>query len=219
MAFLRLIGDVHGHYSQYIKIAQGAKYSIQVGDVGFDYRPLEVLDPTYHKICLGNHDNYEKFGTSKFLCHTEHMLGDFGVYTVPEFGDIFFVRGGNSIDKAYRHIGLDWWPDEELSKKQMDEALELYISLKPEFVISHECPGSLIVPAFGQKTWDGELLRPSMTAKLLDEMWSNHSPRRWVFGHHHKKWTETLNGTIFHCLPELGYIDLDKDKFVVFSNP
>lgn len=218
-AWLRVIGDVHGHYDEYVKIADKAEHSIQVGDLGFEYNCLKQLDPERHKVLAGNHDNYSKWNTAKFIhMQTCHWLGDFGVYTVPEFGDIFFVRGGFSIDWRYRSEGTSWWKDEELEYPLMEKALALYQELKPEYVITHECPGTLVDAAFGQKTWDGELLRPSMTAKLLDHMWSSHAPKYWIFGHHHKNWTDEVRGTIFRCVPELGFVDFDKEqKEIVYA--
>ena len=35
--YLRIIGDVHGHYDRYVKLAKKARHSIQLGDLGFDY--------------------------------------------------------------------------------------------------------------------------------------------------------------------------------------
>jgi predicted phosphodiesterase len=200
MVFFRLIGDCHGKYEQYLSLAQEAEYSLQLGDLGFDYSCLKQVDPAKHRCLAGNHDNYDNM-------QTKHWLGDYGIYEVPNIGNIFFIRGGRSIDRGYRKPGIDWWEDEELSYQKMQEALTLYTEVKPDFVVSHECPGSIIDLAFGAKTWDGEFLKPSMTAKLLDAMWQGHSPKIWFFGHHHKEWSDNMRGTQFHCLPELGVFD------------
>jgi hypothetical protein len=211
--YLRLIGDVHGQSGEYLYLTDGAEYTIQLGDLSFDYGFLKNVDPQRHKIVAGNHDNYAKLCTENFVyMQTGHWLGDYGVYTVPDFGDIFFVRGGRSIDAKYRKAGRNWFPDEEMNYKTMNMALEKYIDVKPDFVVSHECPGQIIDLAFGPKTWDGELLRPSMTAKLLDMMWNNHQPSLWIFGHHHKTFDQQVHGTRFVCLPELGYLDFGKNS-------
>jgi hypothetical protein len=221
MTTFRIIGDVHGKYERYIEIAKAAKYSLQLGDLGFDYSCLDELDPDCHKVLAGNHDNYDKWGTSKFIhMQSRHWLGDFGVFDMPGFGNIFFVRGGFSIDWKYRKEGRTWFKDEELTYAKGQEALELYKQIKPDYMFSHECPGSLIDKAFGQKIWDGELLRPSMTANLLDSMWEAHKPKHWMFGHHHKAWNKKIKRTMFRCLPELGFVDfaLDgEDKHIVYA--
>lgn len=210
--WLRLIGDVHGLHSQYTGIANKAEYSICLGDVGFEYSWIaKNLDPEKHKILAGNHDNYEEW-EGRFIMQTAHFLGDYGVYTVPGFGDLFYVRGGNSIDKAYRKEGRDWWAKEELSYSQGMSALELYKQTKPRFVISHECPTSVIEFVSGIRLWDGVPIRPSMTANLLQSMFEAHQPEWWVFGHHHKDRSLKINGTAFRCLAELSYIDFEKNK-------
>lgn len=213
MLTLRLIGDVHGKSAEYIKLAT-TDFTIQVGDLGFDYDFLKSLDPARHKVLAGNHDNYDRWGTDKFIhMQTGHFLGDYGIYELGGFGKIFFLRGGYSIDWRYRTPGKSWWADEELSHRDMELALGLYREVKPTFVVSHECPASIIEPAFGAKLWDGELLRPSRTASLLDAMWQSHRPQDWVFGHHHKRWSCELEGTRFLCLEELGYVDLPLESY------
>lgn len=59
-AHLRLIGDVHGYLGSYFKVAGQVPCSLQVGDMGFDYKEFETcgLDPNNHKFIGGNHDNY-----------------------------------------------------------------------------------------------------------------------------------------------------------------
>jgi len=210
-AWLRFIGDVHGKQSQYTGIATKAVHSIQLGDVGFDYKWIDRNLPSdTHKILGGNHDNYT-IVNGVFVEQTPHFLGDFGIYTVPEFGDIFYVRGGQSIDRKYRKEGVSWWPLEEITYDQATQALELYTQTKPSFVISHECPESLLdyvgMPREEALNWG---IRPSMTAKLLEQMFQFHQPKWWLFGHHHKDWNMEINGTNFCCLNELSYLDFEK---------
>ena len=171
---------------------------------------MEDVCPIHHKILAGNHDNYEE-KDGKFILQTPHFLGDFGVYTVPNYGDFFFVRGGYSIDWKYRKEGRDWWAKEQLSYSQGLEALKLYEAIKPNFVISHECPTSVIDLVAIGKTWNGEVIRPSSTAELLDQMWEIHKPKMWIFGHFHRDWTDLIEGTTFCCLDELNYMDFKKN--------
>lgn len=207
---LRIIGDVHGKYSKYIYLALEAENSIQVGDLGFDYGLVRSeLDSEKHRVLGGNHDNYEEDAEGRFVWQPKHFLGDFGTYSVAGY-DFFFLRGGNSIDRAYRDEGLDWWPREQISYAEARTALELYESLKPEYVITHECPVGIIDFVSPGKTWDGEYIRPSMTAQLLQQMWELHKPKVWYFGHHHIDWKADVLGTTFQCLNELSYVDLPK---------
>lgn len=209
---LRLIGDVHGKYGGYICLAHEAKCSIQLGDMGFNYRRIaDELDPVRHRILGGNHDNYEENAAGKFYFQPDHFLGDFGVHSVAGY-DFFYVRGGNSIDKEYRKEGLDWWPREQITYRQATEALALYDSIRPDYVITHECPAGVIDFVSGGKTWNGRYIQPSMTANLLQQMFDSHKPKFWYFGHHHKDWEADLLGCKFQCLNELSYVDLPEKE-------
>jgi hypothetical protein len=212
-SYLRLISDVHGYYEAYVKLAEQAEYSIQLGDLGFDYDCLEKFDTEHHKVLAGNHDNYARWGTTRYIyMNTAHWLGDYGVYNVPGIaGDFFFVRGGYSIDWRYRIPERSWFEDEELSPAKLLAAIELYEKTKPRFVISHECPEQIIQPCFGPFIWDGELIKPSRTAIALGQMFTLHKPEQWIFGHYHKDLDVEILGTRFRCRVPLGYIDIDKE--------
>ena len=205
---LRLIGDAHGKLGQYIGLARDADFSIQLGDLGFDYSLLnDDFSPEFHRVLAGNHDNYESVD-GVFVNQTPHFLGDFGLLQVPGVGEVFFVRGGRSIDYRHRTLGLDYWPEEELSHVRANEALELYRSARPDFVVSHECPRSVIRHVSSLDHFDGAPLVPSFTANLLQEMLDAHRPSVWYFGHWHKRWMRTINGTEFNCLDELECCDI-----------
>lgn len=209
MAYFRVISDVHGKFDKYISIAKQAEYTIQIGDMGFTYDALNKLDHEKHRVLAGNHDNYHCVD-DKFIFQTPHFLGDFGTYKIPNY-EVFFVRGADSIDKKYRKIGINWFEKEELSYQQCLAALELYKNIKPDFVISHECPTS-IIDFVGLKYWNQQIILPSNTAKLLQEMLDFHRPKLWIFGHHHKNFTKVIDGTKFECREELGYIDFEEIK-------
>ena len=196
----RIIGDVHGYYQEYLNLIADVEFSLQLGDLDFDYSFLDGVDSTKHKIILGNHDNYDL--ADKY----PHFLGDYGYWLSP-IGESFFVRGERSIDYKYRTVGKDFWNNEELNYREMNECLETWTSQPTDIVFSHGCPGSLIDVLFGQKTWDGELLKPSNTALLLNEMLKVHRPKLWMFGHHHRNVEVNIDGTTFICLAELAYRD------------
>lgn len=192
----RIIGDVHGHHGRYHLMLRKAKFTLQLGDFGFDYGTLLFVDPKYHKLIGGNHDNYDE------IDDCPNCLGDYGVHSVPGFGDIFFVRGALSIDRHIRTEGLDWWPEEELSMADCYAALELYSKVKPDFVVTHACPIT-VIPHVTSST----KIYPSRTCQLLERMFAVNPPKRWVFGHYHRSWSKTIDGTYFTCLNELEYLD------------
>jgi predicted phosphodiesterase len=204
---LRIIGDVHGKIGEYLALARESDMSLQVGDLGFNYKMLHDLPVDSHKVVAGNHDNYS-VEDGRFFMQTAHFLGDFGIHNFAGIGDIFFVRGGRSIDRDQRTPMVDWWPEEELSADKRHEALLEYIRVKPDIVVTHECPASIIGHVSRISSWNGSPIEPSDTSRLLDSMMELHSPRLWFFGHFHKSWRCKLLGTEFICLDELESLDL-----------
>lgn len=194
---MRIIGDVHGYYNRYLKLIKDCPSSVQVGDFGFEYDCLKDVDPNLHKIVGGNHDNYDTIGS------TPHYLGDFGVVTVDGV-TFFFVRGELSVDRYWRTEGVNWWQAEELGMQAAYEAVQAYIEVKPEIVISHGCPASLL-PVF---VTNDKKMSPSRTAQMLEAMYEAHLPKLWVFGHHHRTWKLVDGDCTFQCLGELATLDI-----------
>ena len=169
-----------------------------MGDFGYDYETLKDVDPKHHVFIGGNHENYDK------IKDVPNHLGDFG-YTVNFNGvDFFYYRGAYTVDpiNSFPHnvndriIGVNWWKEEELKIESFFEARELYRSIKPDLVLTHECPEevtpSLIRP--------GARVYQNMTSYFLQELFNIHQPKFWYFGHHHKSWQKNVRGTNFRCL-------------------
>jgi hypothetical protein len=236
--FFAIIGDVHGHYKDYIQICEKFDYSLQVGDMGFNYISLNNLDPNHHKFIGGNHEAYHTVPASHYsaddphvnngLNHfvvkdmvyhmnkfTNHSLGQWGTWQIPGVisknfsGKIFFVRGAWSIDYMYRTVGRDWFAEEELTQKQANQAIDDYINEKPDFVVSHCCPDEF-VPNLQLPYSNGEHV-PTLTGAMLQAMFNAHKPKLWVFGHFHQNVTKEVKGTTFVCLNELSVLKFDNE--------
>lgn len=228
-----IIGDVHGQYDLYIRTAAQSAHTLQLGDLGFEYVCMNKLDPDHHKFLPGNHDNYSTEETTeeydsykplakegeqvfKFYKMPPHFLGNFGIYEIPDCeprelsGRIFFVRGGYSIDKPMRTIGLDWWPHEEISHREARDIEKLYTKEKPDFVVTHDCPINIYPWVGATDVW-----HVSLTAQLLQRLWEIHKPKLWVFGHHHVDWSQDIDGTTFVCLGELSTLNFKKDLSII----
>ena len=188
---LRIIGDVHGCSDEYLAIASKKEFSVQVGDMGFSYDHLDKLNPENHKFFPGNHEHFEKLKYNP----PKHYLGRFGSY---ELGGIkfFWIGGGYSVDKKYRVEGRDWFPEEELSFAEQKACHEMYMDIKPNFVLSHDCPES-VKHFFLTNDWK---LEPSNTNLMLQVFFHAHKPKFWVFGHHHVSYRVDYENTQFICL-------------------
>lgn len=190
------IGDVHGEFECYKKIISKLPESIQLGDMGLGFHPL--LDADFpdcfpeHRFIRGNHDN------PKVCRNKKEYLGDFGHISALK---LFFVSGAHSIDSMHRTNGFDWWDDEQLSRKELFNALKSYRKYKPRIVISHDCPAMLM----HQFNIRGKRDR---TAYALDEMFKSHKPEIWIFAHHHRKCSFEERGVRFEALGILDTIQV-----------
>jgi hypothetical protein len=192
---ITLIGDLHGKYKNYHEIIREKDrhpYTIQLGDFGFNYETLKNVDYTKHKIIGGNHDNYSSINDSL------NYLGDCGYSTLNGI-NFFYYRGAYSIDRQFRTIGIDWWEQEQVTIDQFMKARELYREIKPDIVLTHDCPDevSLRILDRNQRKYE------NLTGWALQELFNIHQPKMWRFGHYHKSWNMNISGTDFKCLNEL----------------
>ncbi len=213
---MRIISDIHGKYIQYSRIIKGRNYTLCLGDVGFDYWPWEQGGLKNHKFIRGNHDNVDDVKA----CHG--YLGDYGFTS---FGglEFFYYSGSFSFDKEWRIVynrlhplkPKIWWADEELNYRTAGKALALYKKKKPDLVFSHDCPSSV-----SKLTGNPDVLRNfnidpvsfrCVTQEVLEECFSYHTPKLWLYGHYHHEVDQVINGTRFMCRPELGWTDVSPD--------
>ena len=215
MTLTRLIGDIHGRFYDYQahSIADWTGPTIQVGDFGIgfgqgDYWHESVNDfhaDGRHRFIRGNHDN-------PAVC--KEMSGWIKDGTVEN--DVMFIGGAWSIDNPnappgwYRRTaGVDWWPDEELGYSDFEKIIDVYNTVRPRVMITHDCPRSVSRKMF----FDSGLLHgpeyPNKTATALEIMWEIHQPEFWFFGHWHFTRSETIGKTVFQCIGELDYVDVE----------
>jgi predicted phosphodiesterase len=197
---ITVIGDVHGHYDQYERMARKRDFTVQLGDLGFKYGCLRNLDSSRHKVIGGNHDNYD------IIHEFPNYLGDFGNCSLGGV-DFFFLRGAYSIDRDLRTIGIDWWPQEEISHESFELAKELYKKTSPKIVITHCCPHSIIPHFLYPLDATGKVYN-TRTDWGLQELFEVHKPSLWLFGHYHVSKSVDIEGTRFVCLNELEAFDL-----------
>jgi len=204
---ITIIGDVHGKYKRYHEIIREKdrhEYTIQIGDFGLNnYNTLDNVDYNKHRIILGNHDNPD------LAKQYPHFNGDYG-YTVNFNGfDYFWYRGAYSIDKEWRTAGYNWFFNEEVSIDQFIKARELYRDIKPDIMITHDCPQDIVL----QMLKPGDRVFENNTSWALQELFNIHQPKMWFFGHWHKSRQIQHGNTKFICLDELETYKLVKDSY------
>jgi hypothetical protein len=203
------VGDVHGEWKMLNRAIEkiGDDDIILLGDIdigifvqkGFHgstkrmaYYPKEF--PSNVKFIRGNHDNPEVSNKHP------NCLGEYGVF---EMGGhkIGYLAGGYSLDYMYRTEGVDWWRNEELPMAELYKALDLFEAEKPDVMISHEAPCSLVKTLFS-----GQDLYPSRTNQLLDAvLLSVKSINHWFCGHYHFTHDKFFCGVEFHILNRMEF--------------
>jgi hypothetical protein len=192
-----IIGDCHQKYRRYHEIIRQKdrhEYTIQIGDFGLSkYETLDNVDHTKHIIIRGNHDN------TILAKNYPHFLDAYGYMTNFNGINFFWYSGAYSIDRQYRTIGIDYFEDEQLSIDQFMKARELYREIKPDIVLTHDCPDevSLKILDANQRKYE------NLTGWALQELFNIHQPKKWRFGHYHKSWNMNIGDTDFRCLNEL----------------
>ena len=220
---IMIMGDSHGEFGFIKKITKIHKPDmiIHVGDFGWfphwkSHNVIPLKDfPVPLYFIDGNHDdqsvlsqlteetalmpniNYVPRGTIKQLHTGENAL---------------FIGGADSIDKAYRKEGIDWWREELITQADMMRIPE---DAKNDIVFSHTCPkflaDRLVHMVKGSPNND-----PSTIA--LEQIHSIYKPKRWYFGHWHYPTTYCceLTGTEFfslNMLPKMDQKRLSKKEF------
>lgn len=217
-SIVRLIGDVHGKMDQYAQVIKDCDRSVQVGDmgVGFPTRvpglrsgpPVDAMQLGDHRFIRGNHDS----------------PGDCRLY--PQFIEdgtvedrVMYIGGAFSIDYMYRMEGVSWWRDEELSYAELQVLVDKYQEVKPDVMITHECPEIIsteMCRRVGWKKFDSK----SRTRDAFETMWLNHKPKLWIAGHWHLSFDADIMGTRFIILNELEWVDvnIETGEVVEFSS-
>jgi hypothetical protein len=204
------IGDVHGHIDEYLNLIQSEDYSVQLGDMGFDYSKLYDIDTSRHRFVPGNHENYPVINkwlreSHSFPAHGLFQLGGVKMYA---------FRGGFTIDRYVRIEGVDWFPDEELNQWELRMVVDDIVNLKPKIIVSHVCPANvckmLIRNEMGDIAKYAPTYIPSRTEQAMQSAFDllPVKPDCWIFGHHHVWFDEFIEGTRFVCVPELQQFQL-----------
>lgn len=205
---IRFIGDVHGSHKNgkwatYLDLIENVQNSVQIGDLGFAYWFLqdEKVNEDNHKFFGGNHDNYDLYFNSPY------SLGDYGLKTLGNVS-FYFVRGAFSVDHAWRTPHVNVWSNEELSQKEFKAIIDDYAEVKPDLMVTHDCPNSVRDKILSEGGGIGYGKIQTKTGQALQTMLELHAPKTWIFGHWHMKLEYQIGDTKFICLSELGYIDI-----------
>lgn len=155
-------------------------------------------------IAPGNHEDWEAISkfTDKFQEIQPYIyIADFGAtLNLADNRIVMFCGGADSIDKAQRTPGKDWWSNEIITLSDMYK-LPDHKEINVDIIISHTCPNYFDVK--GSSQWsDDKAKDPSKDN--LDTIFDMFNPSEWYFGHYHYRLQGTYNECTWHMLNMIG---------------
>ena len=216
---LRYAGDTHGRIDELKSMVSSAADAgittmIQVGDFGV-FTPDDC--PLYKWIkeraesawtvkiitSFGNHDNWNLYYELCARYPDEDLLEIYpgsGVYVVRRGSVIeiegvkhLFLGGALSNDRQNRVEEVSWWDREEPSEEEFQRFFDSWEAHKPDTIVTHDAPLRVPFNRAGRNS--------NTTVRMLDHALklSDHKPKKWYFGHHHKLKKWKIGGIRFHC--------------------
>jgi predicted phosphodiesterase len=207
-----VVGDIHGYFDMLSRFLNKDEtkydYIFCCGDFGYwpGYRRFEDIKLSENTKLFFADGNHERHDLLKNLESNEIIPNVFymkrGSVLTIENKNILFFGGADSIDKAYRTPGHDWFPEENISYADM-------LNLPPEttkidMVISHTCPTEFDLKGivfFKDKMKDTNRI-------YLSEILTLYRPSFWFFGHWHQCFEGKYLNTKWYgldCIPNLGW--------------
>ena len=98
---------------------------------------------------------------------------------------VFTFGGAASIDRAYRTIGVSWWPEEEPSEEECTEAMENLEKngFLVDYIVTHAAPESIVRSEINNA--HRLLCLDCKAEKFLDLVLEKTVYRHWYCGHYH----------------------------------
>jgi predicted phosphodiesterase len=184
---IAFIGDVHRAFNRLAgmvaELPAGVEAAIQVGDLGLHGDDLgktgcgvpPLARPVYY--VTGNHDHEPSY---RGITRPTEMAPNL-VYvprgTVLELDGrrIAFLGGGDSvIDRAVRQDGVDWWPEERVTMKDVAQFERVG---RVDFLVCHT-PPTFVYHFFG--------FTPDPSAVAVGQAWQLLGRPQVICGHLHK---------------------------------
>lgn len=141
-----------------------------------------------------------------------HYFMDYGIYKINRY-NVAVIGGAYSVDKWYRlsRFGIrskldadyinskktGWFPNEQLSTKEMLQCFDLLKDKKYDFIFSHTCPYSwrptdLFLSGINQDEVDTSM------EKFLEDIKNNCTYYVWCWGHYHADRIERPHAEMYY---------------------
>lgn len=206
-------GDVHAYWSAFNTLVNRRKPDVILACGDFGYWPqIKRENASFNNCrpgktqvywCDGNHEDHWALKSlrndriHKVKPNVFYMKRG-SVLTLPDGRNVLFMGGADSIDKMYRRIGYDWFPEEVITQSDIENLPDEDIDI----VISHTCPELMNQHLIKKGVFTEKFVDPSQ--KALTYIWERYTPRLWFFGHFHTNMTIETGYTRFICLNYAG---------------
>ncbi len=204
-------GDVHGRFGNLNSLINKKKPDLIICCGDFGYWPnvswgeplSNIKLQTAKKLlwCDGNHEDHWAIRdrTTDELAPNIFYMPRGSTYQLDDGRNIIFMGGAHSIDEHLRRIGVDWFPEETISQKDIMDLPDCKIDI----FITHTCPEELLVDLLPHDSRK----QPEPSNYALSELWKIYKPSLWFFGHWHHYITGRMMGTKWFCLSAPGFGD------------
>ena len=201
----RFIGDIHGRQDRKYLMTPG---SIQLGDLGLDYRPFSFDDgPRF--FVDGNHEDFPSLDPTR----TEPYEVVRNLFHIPRgyvSGSTMFIGGGHSIDRARRIEGYDWYSEEAITQTQFHRIMA--VDKKITTFVCHDCP-TFVMKWLVEDT-EGYIHQHQ---DALATIFNRFRPKLWIFTHYHTSLFREIRSCWFRCLNINEVRDIDS-RYVGINN-
>jgi len=156
--------------------------------------------------CDGNHDGHDildNLPVSEWNGGKVHFVNDSVIHLMR--GQVFNINGkkiftfggADSIDKADRKRGIDWWEREMPSTSEYEDGLDNLdkCDWKVDIIVSHDCSTRIF-----EKLMAGLYVK-SLTSinKYFEVLEERLDYKQWYFGHYHEdKWIDDKHRLIYN---------------------
>lgn len=202
-----LVGDIHGDvrgFANFVdRVAQLAPdfyvgpdmlekgcAIVQLGDwgVGWENGKLEHLGfPVF--VVEGNHEHFGLLNSGIWEKNNPNMThlrrGD--VLCLAHGFNFACIGGADSIDKAWRTEGIDWFESEALGQLELERAKKFWkdTGLKMHGVLAHDVFHAVYQKTLNHVSKGARPFASHMTSHRLQEVYDELKPMYWFHGHHH----------------------------------
>lgn len=201
---LYVLGDIHGMFEVLEKLSSHLRPDdivVQVGDFGVNqhfsnetYANYTFKDINYKLIFIdGNHEHFPTIGTWDKDKLTEIAPNVFyaprGLVMELDGKLVGFLGGAESVDKAWRTIGHDWFPEERVSQDDVDLLVKNVAGRELDILFTHSPPKFTIsanFPPLDEHSWGLPLGWIDESAWKVSKAYWAVQPKKVYCGHMHK---------------------------------